>query len=163
IIDVPTAEHQATQIAAVPQEETQDGTETRYTRGPTRTPSAEDLAQRAGVDVETEHHIAAHVGESRVSTHFRDDEMTVMMDAPPRARSADPRARRAAERGAERGAHRGAGRGSDRGADRGSDRSADRGSDRSADRGSDRGAERGSDRGADRGSDRDPDRADRGV
>jgi serine/threonine protein kinase len=60
--------------------------ETRYARGP-RGDSDEDdggaPAPRAGTDSATEHR-APVLGTSRVATAFRDDEMTVMMDAPPR-------------------------------------------------------------------------------
>ncbi|MCK6550239.1 protein kinase, partial [Myxococcota bacterium] len=58
--------------------------ETRYARGP-RGDSDEEEAPppRAGTDSATEHR-APVLGTSRVATAFRDDEMTVMMDAPPR-------------------------------------------------------------------------------
>jgi serine/threonine protein kinase len=56
--------------------------ETRYARAPVRATAA-DLSQPAGVDSATEHHTPA-LGATRVAHQFRDDEMTVMMDAPPR-------------------------------------------------------------------------------
>lgn len=80
--DKGVADGTATQISEMPGADLSSEA-TRYIRSPDRDPSVEE-PMRASVDSETEHH-APILGASRVIPHFRDDEMTVMMDAPPRS------------------------------------------------------------------------------
>jgi serine/threonine protein kinase len=84
-LEAPTAEHMPTQVAELESVGVDiNSAETRYMRGPTREPKSEDIRQSAGVDLATEHNVEA-LGSTRVAHQFRDDEMTVMMDAPPRS------------------------------------------------------------------------------